>query len=679
MQKEFRPPAVPLITVDPFFSVWSFADTLNSDVTRHWTGTANSLLGLVRIDGQPWRFCGLETENRGELIGPIPAIPQTSLKVTATGTTYQFAADGLALTVHFRAPLLASDLDLASWPLNYLTISAQSLDGRPHLVELYLDLDGSLCSDRLEKARISGSTAPVAGLPAASLTNEADDSVPLGSSGDDQRINWGTVYIMGLDPAAQTFTATNQIRQAFVKTGRADLAELEKMVRLPGKKEPLVAGITANLTVEPDQIAETVFLLAYDDLGMSIDYFGSKKPAYCFRNGASFTDIIAQAACQYEDVQNRCCVFDEELAQASQAAGGPAYAALTPLAYRQSFASHKLIVDDNDQIIFLSKECFSNGCIGTVDVSYPSIPMYLIYNPELVRGMLRPVFRFAKSPDWPFDFAPHDVGQYPLATGQVYGKREGKLQLRYQMPVEECGNMLIMTAAVCYADNDYSIAEENIEQLAGWAAYLEEYGQDPGEQLCTDDFAGHLARNANLAVKAIVGLAAYGQILARCGRAEEADRVRDKAASMARTWQEMADTGDHTVLVFDKPETWSQKYNMLFDKLLGLGLFDQDLIERDFDYWLSKQNRYGLPLDIRDSYTKADWIIWCSALTGDPAKARALIDPLYRFYNETGSRVPLTDWYDTISGQVVHFRNRTVIGGLFALALKDHWSGHKSE
>ena len=45
---------------------------------------------------------------------------------------------------------------------------------------------------------------------------------------------------------------------------------------------------------------------------------------------------------------------------------------------------------------FVSKECHSNGCAATVDVSYPSIPLFLLYNPELVRGMMRPVFKFAR-------------------------------------------------------------------------------------------------------------------------------------------------------------------------------------------------------------------------------------------------------------------------------------------
>jgi hypothetical protein len=128
--------------------------------------------------------------------------------------------------------------------------------------------------------------------------------------------------------------------------------------------------------------------------------------------------------------------------------------------------------------------------------------------------MLRPIFDYAKNDEWCFDFAPHDVGRYPKANGQFYGLNEetGELSLSMQMPVEECGNALICTYAVCYAQNDFSYAESNRELLEKWGRYLEEYGFDPGEQLCTDDFGGHLNHNCNLSVKAIVGMYACGEL-----------------------------------------------------------------------------------------------------------------------------------------------------------------------
>ena len=119
--------------------------------------------------------------------------------------------------------------------------------------------------------------------------------------------------------------------------------------------------------------------------------------------------------------------------------------------------------------MFLSKENDSNGCIGTLDVTYPSIPLFLKYNPELVKGMLRPIIEYAKSEDWKFDFTPHDVGSYPIANGQVY--RQNKPE--YQMPVEEIGNMMLCLAAVKkYSGGDTELFDSNKDLMEKWIKYL---------------------------------------------------------------------------------------------------------------------------------------------------------------------------------------------------------------
>lgn len=668
MSRNLRAPAVPLITVDPFFSVWSFADKLTDDVTRHWTGTAGSILGLVRIDGQPYRFMGLETEDRGSKTGELTPMAQTGLTISATRTTYQFQAAGITLEASFLAPLLLDDLMVASRPVNYLTLSTFSNDGLPHSVDLYLDITGALCADRIELACIAGETTDLAGHAGVCLTNGAQDSKVLGSSGDDQRINWGSVHLLSMAADGQSAVGAAALRAVFCETGEIDPPKAADIRRYYGT-DLSVGAVGCHLDSRPSAgCCSATFILAYDDQ-FSINYFGKPTPAYCFKDGATFNQVIEMAIREYPDLLRRCESFDQWLTARSERAGGSAYAAITSLAYRQAVAAHKLIADEDGQVVFLSKECFSNGCIGTVDVSYPSMPLFLMLCPELVRGMLRPIFHFAASPAWPYDFAPHDVGQYPLATGQVYGLKNGLFPLENQMPVEECGNMLIMTAAACQADSNYTLARDNKTLLERWARYLLQYGQDPGDQLCTDDFAGHLQHNANLSIKAIVGLGAYAQLLDACQETDRAAEMHTAAAAMAARWLEMASDGNRTRLTFNRTGTWSMKYNLLFDRVLNLNLFPASLCESEIDAYLQLQNRYGLPLDSRAAYTKADWLVWCAALSDDPVKIRALIEPLFAYYHETGSRVPLTDWYDTVSGRAIHFRNRSVVGGLFALLL----------
>ncbi|WJH29549.1 DUF4965 domain-containing protein [Paenibacillus sp. CC-CFT742] len=381
----------------------------------------------------------------------------------------------------------------------------------------------------------------------------------------------------------------------------------------------------------------------------------------------TFHDMLMMAAQQYEEIRKRCDSFNRELLQESQEAGGASYRDILALTYRQAIAAHKLVVDEAGEVLFFSKENFSNGCIATVDVSYPSIPLFLKYNPELVKGMMRPIYKYAKSSEWSFDFAPHDVGTYPKANGQVYGENK----LEYQMPIEECGNMLLMAAAVSKYEKHAEFAREHWELLTKWASYLLQHGLDPDNQLCTDDFAGHLAHNANLSIKAILGIAAYAYMCDQLEMKTEGAVYRESAAKMAKEWVSMADADDHYKLTFDSSnESWSLKYNLVWDRLLGFNLFPKEIAVKELNYYARQQNRYGTPLDSRDTYTKSDWLVWCASMSETQEQFEQMILPLWQFMNETTSRVPVTDWYDTLTGKQLNFQNRSVVGGFFIHLLK---------
>ena len=409
-------------------------------------------------------------------------------------------------------------------------------------------------------------------------------------------------------------------------------------------------------------------MLAYDDL-YAIEYFQRHERAWWKRKGAGIADLLRDARQQHDSLAERGAAFDTELMADLRSAGGEKYARLAALAYRQTLAAHKLVADADGSALFFPKENFSNGCIATVDVIYPSSPFTMLFSPRLLQAQLQPVMDYARMDRWPWPFAPHDLGTYPLANGQVYGG--GERTETNQMPVEESGNMLLMVAALARVQGNAAFAEKYWPQLSKWAQYLKEKGLDPENQLSTDDFAGHLAHNANLSIKAILALGAYGLLADMTGRKQEAALYRQTAEEFAKKWIGLAAEGDHYKLAFDQAGTWSQKYNLVWDKLLGLNLFPAEVTRKEISFYKTKLNRYGLPLDNRKDYTKLDWVVWTATLADNMSDFEAIVNGPYQFANDSPSRVPLTDWYDTMTGKQQGFQARSVVGGLFVKMLAD--------
>lgn len=673
MTTTLRPPAVPLVAIDPYFSVWSMADRLTDDFTRHWTGKRNALTGLIRIDGVPWRFSGM-TEPNPELYYTEPEpMRQSKVSVTALSTFYRFEAGGIALEAVFTSPLLPDNLELLSRPASYVSFRVRSIDGKAHTVQVYMDITGEWCVNTSDQ-KVLLDREQHDGLEILKASH-ADQKV-LNASGDDHRIDWGTVMLaVEQQTDTQTWIGSAQIRKAFVRSGELKPADWEPQLDVAQAHEvraaqPVLGTLWNCGEIHGEEDKSHLIVLAYDDI-YAIEYFGEKLGAYWKRTGQSAKEMVAAAYREYEEILSLCEAFDQRLQDDAVHAGGEKYADILSMSYRQAIASHKLVLDSDGQPLFMSKECFSNGCIATVDVSYPSIPMFLLYQPELVRGMMRPILKYAASDAWPFQFAPHDVGQYPLANGQVYGENAREAQ----MPVEECGNMLVMAAAVTLADGHLEFITEHRQLLSRWGDYLLEFGLDPENQLCTDDFAGHLARNANLSAKAIMGVASYSILCGLLGEATEAERYLQAARDMAAQWVQLAaDEGQgspHTKLSFGIEDTWSLKYNLVWDLIFDTGVFDKAMIEQEIKWYLNQQNRYGVPLDNRKSYTKGDWLVWAASMAQNQGDFEAMIAPLWDFMNETRDRVPFSDWYDTITGRQIGFQHRSVVGGMFIKLLKD--------
>jgi len=591
---------------------------------------------------------------------------QVGLKVTPTHTIYEFQAAGVHLTAAFFTPAFPHDLDVLSRPVTYLTLTTGA--DAAHTVSVLIDVDPVIAVNGSDELVTWGRSR--AGTITDLHVGSRDQRV-LNRPGDDLRIDWGYFHLAVPDNEDARLAVAHDAMQQFVDSGSIPASDDMDMPLMPREGAAHLA-VDLALGAATSPVSRHV-LLAYDEQ-FEVEYLNRKLRPYWRRNGQTIRDALAAAEHDYASLEQSAARFDNDLTADLEKAGGPAYAQLAILAYRQTLAGHGLAADFDGTPMLFPKENFSNGCISTVDVLYPSAPFFLFFNPSLLEAQLKPVLEYAALPRWRWPFAPHDLGTYPLADGQVYGG--GERTEEDQMPVEESGNLLILVAAMEKELANWDFARQYWPQFTKWAEYLRERGLDPANQLSTDDFAGHLAHNANLSIKAIEGLAAYAELARSLDNPGIAAEYSHLAHEMAAKWEPMAynppSTADsHYKLAFDRQDTWSQKYNLVWDQILGFDLFPPRIRQTEIAFYLRHLNQYGLPLDNRKDYTKLDWEIWTATLADSPADWNALLDPIGRWVNQSPTRVPLTDWYDTKTGEQSGFQARSVVGGVYIKALAD--------
>lgn len=634
-------PAYPISTIDPHFSIWSRKDTVNEDDTYLWCGIKKRIEGTVVFDGKSYSFLG---KAKGE------KLLQKEVKITPFVSEYVFSNGDFTLNFRTWSPFLFDDFHIMSMPVAYLECEVCSAGGEEHKAEIIIEAYDELCQGK-KKAQISKYTQRAEGFNSVKmgLTRQK----PLNDSGDTYAADWGYVLLAG------------------------------------GKVEATDDGICVK-EEKKGKDASFSFIIAYDDV-YSINYFGQKLKGLWTEKWDNIEKAILFAA------ENRDSLFErirnqEEKILSDSAKYGEDYQKILSAAARQVMAGHKLVRSKEGELLYLSKECHSNGCINTVDVSYPAMPMYLLYCPELIKAMLVGIFRFAAMPLWKHEFAPHDIGRYPLACGQVYAlaplrhivphkysyKRVYKMNPlglympEFQMPVEECGNMIILSYNYYLMTGDSSFLEKNFALLEKWAAYLKKAGVVLSKELCTDDFAGHSVKNVNLAIKGVMGIACFGKICDALGKENSymalAKEYADKLVSECNT--------DKPYLPFsiDKKETWSLKYNLVWDKLFSFGLFDEKLYKGESEKYRQELNEYGVPLDYRKEFTKTDWMLWAACLDDTDENIRLFSERIVKYLADTKDRNCFSDWIETKKPKQSGFDHRTVQAGLWMPVLMDRLS-----
>lgn len=673
-----RPPAAPLAVRSPYLSTWLPSTTLPGTWQQFWTGHVTAMGGIARIDGVSYVFMGAPTivldvpngnnGTPGTVLGFERGLDQTLLEVTPTRSRFHLQGGGVSLIVEFLSPVEPGDLRRQSIPMSYILMTASSLDGSPHDVQLYFDISGEWASgDDSQVITWAPASVPYAGGSLQTWTVGLQNPRPLTEQG--QLAAWGSIVWATPGSSRLSYQSGQDlvVRGQFVSNGQLTNGN-DTSYRAINDNWP-VFGFCADLGAVRGSPVTTQASIGHVRTP-AVSYLGQPLQPLWTASFPAWQDMLAFFHADLPAARKRAGRLDARVTAAAQQAGGTAYAGLCDIALRQAYGGTELVTGPDGSPWAFLKEISSDGNVSTIDVLYPASPAWIYADPGYLALLLGPLLAYAETGGWPKAFAEHDLGSsYPVAGGHNNGQEE-------DMPVEESGNMLIMAAAYLRqagAPTAARFATAHYQILKQWADYLVASLPDPGFQNQTDDFAGSIAHSVNLALKGIIAVAAMGQIAAAAGNTADAAAYASQARQFISYWARHArdPAARHLDLTYSGSDggtgTWGTTYNAFADRLLGTGLVPASVRAEQASWYHGVANAFGVPLQVPHSYAKSDWEMFTAAWLSDYPVRQELIDRVYSYAHTTPNRVPFSDLYDTISGHQVGFQARPVQGGIFAL------------
>lgn len=623
---------------------------------------------MVRIDNTTYCFAGLwcSTNNVSQL---APA----NVGYTATRSTFGFHAAGIFLNLTFTSPVYPNDLAKLARPAGYLEAKVSSADARAHHVQLYLDVTGQFAAGNQSQDL----TWDFSSTKVLTHTFSTDQTFQETSDASNWG-NWTLSTSAGHDVTHDTGGGSASVRSRFVSTGSLKNS-IDSHPR-PITSDWPVFAFARNLDLVRNTTS-TVFSLGLWQLPSILYLDPSNKtvslPPYWANQYSSAAEAAAGFTADYRSASKDMDQVDARIYHDAVAAGGPDYAAIAMLSYRQAYAGFELVGPKESPSAFL-KEISSDGNVNTIDVLFPMLPIFVYdQSTELIRLILDPLILAQEAGQYPHPWAEHDIGaHYPCAVGHVDGNDE-------HMPVEESANMLLLLLA--YARGHPVEAPAYVAQhyalFHRWAVYLIKYGLKPSgiNSATTDDFLAATDNGTNLAIKAILGIAAMADLSKASGHLADADRFHHTARSYFSHWYSWSLTNSsfpHVRFTYGDPNSSALPYNLMPDSLLGLNIVPSSLYSTLSRYYSSPGavQRYGVPVNSRTTWAKLDWNMWLASFLDSKCRGR-IVEAVISWLRGTSSNVLLTDLYNSQSGSTsksgLMFRNRPVVGGVFApMAMK---------
>ncbi|KAF7557472.1 hypothetical protein G7Z17_g746 [Cylindrodendrum hubeiense] len=651
-----RPPAAPLAVRSPYLNVWLNGNTdgtpsgyLPGSWPKTWSEVVQGWQGLIRVDGRAYNWMGNSTD--------AIRVEQVSLEYTSTKTIFTMNVDDkIEMAVTFLSPVYYDDLRRQSVTSSYLEVAVRSLDSNNHIIQVYCDVSGEWASGD-NSAVINWETDSKDGVRYHKFFREKQDIF--------QEVNeipsWGNWYWATGNQTGEHSVVRNQFTNNGLLTGYVDDEFRAIRDRWP------VFGLAHDLGNVGSTSKSALFTIGYTQ-EEAIQFQGQEKDIQSiqslWKEFFAEDELVTFFYKDYDYATKYSDALDSRVSKDSKAAAGQDYLTITSLAVRQVWGALQYTNTENRPLVFL-KEISSNSDIQTADVIFPAIPIFLYFNPDIIKYTLDPLLENDRY-HYPNKYAQHDLGTFPIAKGYPEGDDEA-------MPLEECGNMIIMMLAYAQwkGDNDY--LSDNWDLLSQWAGFLIEEAKIPAEQLSTDDFAGHLANQTNLAIKGIIGLEAMSKIASMSGHEDQASNYSNISKSYYAFWYEHGVNKDadpkHSMLQYNNSRSHGLLYNIYLDKLLGLDLIPQSVYDMQSDFYLTIQTKYGVVLDTRGTLTKLDWELFAAAVAKAETQSM-FIRTIAKWINETTTWRAFTDLYDAVTGgypRGIQFAARPVQGGVFSL------------
>lgn len=483
---------------------------------------------------------------------------------------------------------------------------------------------------------------------------------------------WGDWYYAAssTDTLTHKSGADNDVRSQFVNSGVLD-GSADGEFRAINDRWP-VFGFSDNIGRVGKSSKSSLFTMFHAQAEAAQFNIGSGLkgvPSYWREQYSKNEDALTFFHNDFKEISEKSVELDAQVSNDAKQVGGQDYVTVLSLAARQAWAATQVAGTSTDPYIFM-KEISSNGNMNTVDVIYPSSPLLMYFNPSWLKLLLDPVYIVMENGLWPEKFSIHDIGfHYPNATGHATEETQ-------EMPVEESGNMLILSLAYAQKTGDTAYLAQHYDLLRQWTDYLVSNTLIPASQQSTDDFAGALANQTNLALKGIIAIRAMSSIANLTAHTDDVTTYSQTADSYIAQWQDLginrAASPPHSTLSYNDATSHGLLYNLYADALLETDLVPRAVYEMQSAFYPTIAEAYGVPLDTRHTWGKNDWEMWSAAVASESTRME-MIARLARWIGETSTNSPVADLYDAVTGGygAVPFKARPVVGGWFALLAID--------